>query len=383
MSEIHTVRPNVALLLCFSANYFLLRNGEFSLSFIRELEQLKLVRLTTRSSSSSGMIREQDLHLALLRASLGTTAQHDPSLSHIHCQLPSGPLRPLLPSLSNPPIGKGKVNPGQSMFNDGTAPTPFDDLLLGTPLTLTYTVKWPLDLFLQPPELSTYAVLFSYLSAIRRTHTKVHGCWATLSNSQRARRRWTGLSEGGTAEDAALRSGLLRCGWGVVRAMSWFLDTLLGYVMTDVVEAEFRRLKSLLANPPKTGGAEPTLSASQATGNASLDFTTLRTIHATYLERLLAGSLLANPALTAILRPLMEVCERFVAQVERWGGDVLPALLFEGTLGSGGDRDVGSLVKERWSIVANINDVSLALLYSILKLTLPMPDSSLSLTVLL
>lgn len=325
------------------------------MSFIRELEQLKLARLTARSGSSPGIIREQDLHLALLRASLGTTAQHDPSLSYIHCQLPAGPLRPLLPSLSNAPTTKGRSNPHQSLFADGSAPTPFDDLLLGTPLILTYTVTWPLNLFLQPPELSTYAVLFSYLSAIRRTHTRVHGCWAALSNAQRARRRWTGLSEGGTAEDATLRAGLLRCGWGIVRAMTWFLDTLLGYVMTDVVEAEFRRLKTLLANP--SGIADAGLSTSQTAGSAHLDFTTLRTIHATYLERLLAGSLLANPASTAIIRPILEVCERFVAQVERWGGDVLPALLFEGSLGSGVHSDVGSLVRERWRIVTDINEV--------------------------
>lgn len=60
-------------------NYFLIRNGEFSLSLIREVERLKLSRLTTRSGPNS-MIRDQDLNLALLRASLGTTAQYDPSL---------------------------------------------------------------------------------------------------------------------------------------------------------------------------------------------------------------------------------------------------------------------------------------------------------------
>jgi len=51
---------------------------------------------------------------------------------------------------------------------------------------------------------------------------------------------------------------------------------------------------------------------------------------------------------------ILEVCERFVAHVERWGGDVLPALLFEGSL-AGGDR-VGELVRERRLIVAEINE---------------------------
>lgn len=380
------------------ANYFLLRNGEFALSLIREIERLKVSRLTGRAGPST-MIREQDLHLALLRASLGTTAQHDPSLSHLRFQLPSGPLRPLLPLLAS-------TQPHKDISMSILAPTEttsFDDLLLGTPLVLNYIVTWPLDLFLYTSDLQVYAALFAYLTALRKTHTRIHTCWASLSNAQRARRRWTGLGEGGTAEDLEVRRGLLRCGWGVVREMTWFLDTLMGYVMTDVIDVEFRRLKSLLLD--KTGaasigrqltgahqsqssigdsnsGPSPTPSHSASTIPTShsstsatasstitasgsitapsphLDFSTLRNIHTTYLERLVTGSLLSNAALMSIIRMILEVCERFVAQVERWGGDVLPALLFEGSLAIGGDR-VGEMVKERGNVVAEIDDVSL------------------------
>lgn len=356
-----------------------MRNGEFSLSLIREIERLKLSRLTIRSGPTS-MIREQDLNLALLRASLGTTAQHDPSLAHLRFSLPSGPLRPLLPSLAT-----AYAQPA-SPFRSTTFPGPpdlhlFTSSLLGTPLTLTYSVTWPLDLFLQPADLSAYAALFSYLSALRKTHTRVHGCWTSLSNAQRARRRWTGLGEGGTAEDLEVRHRLLRCGWGIVRDMQWFLDTLLGYIMMDVVDVEFGKLKELLGrtNPasadstvaksplpqlddhssvPQTEVKIPTQTnpTPQPYRSNPLDFTTLRVIHATYLDRLLTGCLLTNLALTSTLRPILDVCERFVAQVERWGGDVLPALLFEGSL-KGGDEKVGTMVKERWGIVAEINKV--------------------------
>ncbi|EJF67192.1 gamma-tubulin ring complex protein [Dichomitus squalens LYAD-421 SS1] len=369
------------------ANYFLLRNGEFALSLIREIERLKLSRLTGRSVPST-MIREQDLHLALLRASLGTTAQQDPSLANLHFRLPTGPIRPLLPSLA------GGAKDLSASLSSPTEPTSFDDLLLGTPLVLAYDVSWPLDLFLHASDLQLYAALFSYLSALRKTHTRIHTCWTALSNAQRARRRWTGLGEGGTAEDLEVRKQLLRCGWGIVREMTWFLDTLLGYVMTDVVDVEFRRLKSLLSGRPtggvgrqmtgsgsagavagsgddrigavplgasKTGSTfHPSLSTGSnlSSGAPPLDFTTLRSIHATYLERLLTGSLLANPALTNIIRMILEVCERFAAQVERWGGDVLPALLFEGSLAAGGGDKVGEMVAERYAIVGEI-DVTL------------------------
>ncbi|CAL1694103.1 unnamed protein product [Somion occarium] len=359
------------------ANYFLLRNGEFALSLIRELERLKISRLTGRSGPSS-MIREQDLQLALLRSSLGTSAQRDASLSRLRFTLPSGPLRPLLPSLAN----THTVKDLSTSLAGGTEPTSFDDLLLGTPLVLNYTVSWPLDLFLQSSDLQIYAALFAYLSALRKTHTRIHVCWAGLSNAQRARRRWTGLGEGGTVEDLNARKELLRYGWGLVREMSWFLDTLLGYVMTDVVDVEFMRMKRQLlpktipplsrqvtgvqspvdgsTSHPLTSHSSSILPPSHSTtssagvSNAHLDFSTLRTIHTTYLERLLTGSLLSNNALTAIVRLILEVCEQFVAQVERWGGDILPALLFEGSLAA--DDKVGEMVEERRGVVAEINE---------------------------
>ncbi|KAJ7235868.1 Spc98 family-domain-containing protein [Mycena haematopus] len=319
-------------------NYFLLRNGEFAQSLIREIERLKLSRLTMRSGPAS-MIRDQDLNLALLRAMI------QPSPSCIF-SLPAGPLRPLLPSLSHTQY---PASPSTSTTLPAN-PSLFSSHLLGsTPLTLTYKVSWPLDLFLPKADLATYTTLFSYLSALRKTHARIHTCWSSLSNSQRARRRWTGLGEGGTAEDLLVRKALLRCGWGVVRDMGWFLDSLLGYVMIDVVDVEFLRLKEMLGRGGGLdAGSLPTLGSSQAPAATN---------------RLLTGCLLTNPVLTSLLLPIFEVCERFVGQIERWNGDVLPALLFEGSL-KGGDEEVGAMVRERQGVVAEINETLQELLQS-------------------
>ncbi|KAF9270639.1 hypothetical protein L218DRAFT_969134 [Marasmius fiardii PR-910] len=355
------------------ANYFLLRNGEFSLSLIREIERLKISRLTVRSGATS-MIREQDLNLAILRASLGTTAQQDPALSRLRFALPSGPLRPLLPSLGTTSNLRHSVSFSASTVHPAALDMSlFNSHLLGTPLTLDYSVDWPLDLFIHQSDLASYAALFSYLSALRKTHTNIHTCWTSLSNSQRARRRWTGLGEGGTADDLETRSSLLRCGWGVVRDMGWFLDTLLGYVMIDVVDVEYLKLKRELGHGRTVQTAPSTTSVrsfppsrsniSNAAGSSHLDFTTLRQIHASYLDRLLTGCLLTSPEVTTILSNIFDVCERFIAQVERWGGDILPALLFEGSM-RGGTEDVGVLVRERHGIVADINETLHELLNS-------------------
>ncbi|KAG8701192.1 hypothetical protein FRC09_005508 [Ceratobasidium sp. 395] len=389
---------------CFG-NYFLLRNGEFALALLRELERLKASRLSAKPTArtSSGLIRDTDLSLAILRASLGTTAQNDPSLDSLRFTLVDGPLRPLLPSL------QPKLKSTQSL-----GPVNFDDLLLGARATLSHTLAWPLDLVLGQAELQTYSALFAYMIALRRGHVRVLECWSSLSAAQRARRRWTGLGEGGAGRGKAkgkwrevdredslemdARKKLLRCGWGVVREMVWFLDTLWGYIMMDVVDVQYRKLQAQLrprrnrrnssntragttratspssthvgptsSNPNLYASTRPSLRAStHASLHASthtggpenvpdfLDFTTLRTLHATYLGNIVSGSLLGHPGCAALVRAALETCERFVAQVERWGGDVLPGMLEEGSAGTNGG--VGKLVEERFKVVREIDE---------------------------
>lgn len=269
-------------------------------------------------------------------------------------------------------------------------------------MTLSYELSWPLDLFLVPSDLQTYSSLFAYLSSIRHTHARVLACWTSLSNSQRARRRWTGLGEGGTIEDGGGRRDLLRCGWGVVREMVWFLDSLWAHIMMDVVDVQFRKLRDQLKPPPSQGlrekrrgsvgapsesgrppsaasTAQPSIRAplpppstrfqtqsgsghqSSQQPTAPLDFLTLRTLHSVYLNNLVAGSLLSNAGCATTVRGILEICDVFVAQIERWGGDVLPALLFEGSIADEGDG-VGDMVRSRSKAVREINEVRLLLI---------------------
>lgn len=349
------------------ANYFLLRNGEFTVALIREIERLKVTRLREASSRATG-IREQDLALALLRASLGTTAQNDPSLAKLRFHLPSGPIRTVVSSASNlPPTTTGPKPPISE----------FSSYLLGAPLILTYGLEWPLDLFLVPTDLQAYSHLFAYFSAIRRAQHMTLECWTSLTNAQRSRRRWTGQNEGGTSDSAA-RMQLLRCGWGVMRQMLWFLDTIWDYLMNDVVGTHHARLMDKLrakagsapleARPtPRSGNPKQsehapsasidsvTMSGKSAPHRSHLDFSTIRALHSTYLHSLLSGSLLANQTYAGIIKNILDVCEGFVAQVERWGGDILPALLSEGSIKQGNDG--GKLIQERWGIVRDIDEV--------------------------
>jgi hypothetical protein len=136
--------------------------------------------------------------------------------------------------------------------------------------------------------------------------------------------------------------------------------------MVDVIDVEWRRLKMLLAgtNPEVQSSASyrshmgTAESAPGASSSHHLDFTTLRTIHHDYLERIIVGTLLSNQSLTAVIRNLLQLCDKFVAQVERWGGDVLPELLIEGSINNAENEAVGGMVRERLAVVSEINHVS-------------------------
>jgi hypothetical protein len=225
----------------FSGDYFLTRNGEFTLSIIREVHRLRLTKLVTANPhSSSSVIREQDLNTALLRASVGTSAETDKALEDLSWKMEGGPLRPMMPSLSAS-TAKPKRMANASLRPEGSVRDLFSSSLLGTPLVLDMKVGWPLDLFMTTSTISAYADIHAYLVALRDTQLRVLDCWTSLSASQRHRRKWTGVTEGGTREEALTRRNLARAAWGTIRAMLFFLDALQNHFMMDIIDVQQKR----------------------------------------------------------------------------------------------------------------------------------------------
>ena len=235
---------------CRSGNYFLTRDADFALSTIREIHGLRLKKLiTSEPQSSSSVIREQDLHLALLRASVGTSAETDKAIEKLRFKLERSPIRPLLTNLS-PQKSKRPV-PEQDdqteLYGEtGSTTDLFSSFLLGSPMVLETSISWPLDLFMTPPAQQTYSEIHSYFFALRDTHLRVLDCWTSLSAAQRLRRKWTGVNEGGTAHEIQQRQKLARSAWGTVRIMLFFLDQLISHFMTDIIEVQHARLLDTL-----------------------------------------------------------------------------------------------------------------------------------------
>ena len=227
-----------------SGEYFLTRNGEFSTNLIREITRLRLQKLiTSNPHSSSSVIREQDLSLAILRAAVGTNAENDRQLEKLRFRLPRGPLRPIIPALSASTRGTPRLGTDDNQYAGGQSVRDlFSSFLLGSPLELETVVAWPLDLFMTPASVSAYGGINAYLLALRETHLQVLNCWTSLSAAQRQRRKWTGANEGGTAEEMGARQSLARTAWGAVRAMLFFLDQLQSHFMVDIIAVQHKRL---------------------------------------------------------------------------------------------------------------------------------------------
>lgn len=423
-------------------DYFLHRNGPYILSLLGEVETMRKNKLYRARSAAASVIRSSDLELSLRRATVGTWAEDDPSLQRLRFVLPKGGYRPSLTGARTAKVrGAAPANANADMTIAGSTliSTRFDDYLIGVPAQLHYTAVFPLDLFLSASDLAAYSRIFSYLIAIKKVHARVLDCWIALSKNQRGRRKFTGTGEGGVdAREEKQRGRLLRCSWGVVRSMKWFLDTLLGHFQTDIIDAQWgsltERLRASVAQPgverggmgrlrkdseqhqhrssspigsiiavseaygeegrprvvsgsaaglsrpptviggagggrrrlafPVSGPASSTFAPpASAIGRAGrhfvssstrpesiidgvdtiradgtepisggevdsmLDFASLRTAHTAFLAFVQDGLLLSSPVAFSLVRSILDICDRFVGSVERWGGDVLPPLL--------------------------------------------------------
>ncbi len=249
-------------------DYFLHRNGPYVLSLLEEVETMRKNKLYRARSAVASVIRSSDLELSLRRATVGTWAEEDPSLQRLRFVLPKGGYRPSLAGARTAKVrGLAASNAGDQTV--GAQPTTaagglgaarFDDYLIGVPAQLHYTAVFPLDLFLSASDLSAYSRIFSYLIAIKKVQSRVLDVWIALSKNQRGRRKFTGTGEGGVdAKEEKQRARLLRCSWGTVRSMKWFLDTLLGHFQTDIIDAQYgvltERLGASVADSGLVGAA--------------------------------------------------------------------------------------------------------------------------------
>jgi gamma-tubulin complex component 4 len=75
-------------------------------------------------------------------------------------------------------------------------------------------------------------------------------------------------------------------------------------------------------------------------------------MHTRHLSFLREGLLIADTSTAVLTRDILDVCRRFAATIDRWGGDVLPELLMEGASG----EEVGEMMEEREKAVSDVSE---------------------------
>eukprot|EP00731_Ephydatia_muelleri_P031040 Em0022g554a len=136
-------------------------------------------------------------------------------------------------------------------------------------LGLCYTVSWPHHLLFTPPVLEKYNSLFKFLLSIRRTQMALHQSWALLMQHKR-------------------RSRELAQVWQLRSHMGFLVDNLQYYVQVDVLEAQFAALLSKISS--------------------THDFEHIRMAHDKFIATLQAQLLLANNAVSKVLKQILEEC---------------------------------------------------------------------------
>lgn len=79
-------------------------------------------------------------------------------------------------------------------------------------------------------------------------------------------------------------------------------------------------------------GTTPGGEGKEGRNSSGLDFATSRSMHQAFLSFVLDGLLLTSTEASTCVRRILQTCLRLAALVDRWGGDVLPDLLSEGSV---------------------------------------------------
>lgn len=178
------------------------------------------------------MIRDADLHHAWLRASVGTSAEHDRSLDTFRLKLDDGPFRTIPAGRPSIPRSSTGTNAPSSSADTSAF---FSSIVLGAPISLHPTISWPLDLFLTPPACESYIEIHSFLFALRTTHQRCLKCWKTLTGRRVARDRSRRHRNTSQRE-------LEKTVWSTLKLVLFFLEELLSHYMIDIIDVQHRAL---------------------------------------------------------------------------------------------------------------------------------------------
>ncbi|KAE9371254.1 Spc97/Spc98 family protein-like protein [Stipitochalara longipes BDJ] len=219
------------------------------------------------------------------------------------------------------------------------ASTPFRNLLLSVPVSLTLHIPSPLDLFLTPADVQSYSSINAYLLSIHRAHLRLTDLWK-ITSLRRDHPAPPGPPYGSSTvgrskvltirERMKERSEAMRRVWATSSAAVFFLGETEAYLQGEVVQGTWLGFKNWLGGETRS---RPTSSKSLADEDEDIwlkvgreptttvththDPQSLADAHRRYLSALATSLLLSNSSFTNPLYHLLQQIDHLVALVHR------------------------------------------------------------------
>ncbi|KAF9330720.1 Gamma-tubulin complex component 4 [Linnemannia elongata] len=295
--------------------YFLLCDGEFGLGLITALEEFKRNRLSrmgqfiTTTATSIG-IRDHDLGGMLKKAAQDTPAQDDTALTSFEFRI---------------------VKPAQKLTGSEQDQPPtfgmFDDQLLGIPVRLTYTLSWPLDLFLTIEDLDQYSDVFAFLMTIRKSQVRLQQAWIEIKSLTQ---RLTNRRRGGDARaygrrikgtetderNAEQEAEMLKHIAAFRSNMVFVVDCLWTYIQMDVIGPTYESLLEGIATHESDRKSSFSQSSTSATATPQ-SFDSIHSSHAEALYEIRRACLLTSASLSSSVKDILLRTEAFCGIIGR------------------------------------------------------------------
>ncbi|KAF8248534.1 hypothetical protein K440DRAFT_625043 [Wilcoxina mikolae CBS 423.85] len=202
----------------------------------------------------------------------------------------------------------------------------FREVLVGVPISLNFHLSWPLELFLQPPDLEEYDEIFSYLISVRKTQSRLQSLWQgrrnplpqdNISKEDRARRKT--LFRNREAKERKI--------WATASVAIFFLETLVSYWQGEVIESAFKTLIEVVA--PKKSNTDPPAAENENEdgGNTQQepnqqqkqqqDPESLMLAHHEYLTTIKHNLFMSDIVFAPLIKKLLHECDVMAGGIER------------------------------------------------------------------
>ncbi|KAK0320026.1 hypothetical protein LTR82_008961 [Friedmanniomyces endolithicus] len=303
------MRDITRLLRCLRS-YFLLGHGEFAIAIIEEAE----ARLQARQQSMGRLLRQDPLK-ALQDLSIKDTELHQTLSSawkrlaredYAEDMVLSFARQHMRLSLPNAKAARPASSGSVSRQTPQISSIAFNDLLFPSATTLGIDTGQPLDLFISPRDIETYAAINAYLLAVRRAQVRLSELWRRTS----ARRDRT------IKKTVTNRRRHFRKVWATSSAALHLVSETAAYLEGEVVKGSCDLFECWVEHPTSNESLDDSFGSVQSTQApevAQRDPETLAAAHRTFVASLSYSLLLTDVPYTRDLRSLLGNSDALIA----------------------------------------------------------------------